>query len=411
MDTRTDAFVVLGMHRSGTSALTRVMNLLGARLPNDLLAPGENNILGYWESRQIVSSNDRLLGLLDRFWADPKPMPVDWMESRHAISAIEAAKELIQKEFGGNGGFVLKDPRFSRLMPVWQIAMSHFGIEPLCLIACRNPLEVFHSLNARNGFDAEHVFLLWLAYTLEAEFATREMRRVVIHYDALIDDWRSTLSRGLDDIGAGGLERSRDSMTAADSFIDQDQHHHRSTLDQFLDHPEASSEVKDAYTALRSGDALEDPDIFDRLRQRWRATWEKTSPGLAASSFATSLPEVQLQRSMTLLSLGQIDEAIEAARMAIDLDHEKSRMHHHLGNLFARAERWDEAESALRGAIALDRDIPAFHNGLSHVLARLDRVDEAIEAAQTAVELDPGNSRTRHHLGNLLARAARLGEA
>ena len=36
-DARRTCLIVLGMHRSGTSALARVLNLLGASLPNRML--------------------------------------------------------------------------------------------------------------------------------------------------------------------------------------------------------------------------------------------------------------------------------------------------------------------------------------------------------------------------------------
>jgi hypothetical protein len=40
------ALMILGMHRTGTSALTRVLNLLGVFVGDKLLSPGEDNING-----------------------------------------------------------------------------------------------------------------------------------------------------------------------------------------------------------------------------------------------------------------------------------------------------------------------------------------------------------------------------
>src|SRR5215470_17990760 len=50
LDART-CIIVAGMHRSGTSATARVINLLGADIASDLLPsiPG-NNDRGFWES-------------------------------------------------------------------------------------------------------------------------------------------------------------------------------------------------------------------------------------------------------------------------------------------------------------------------------------------------------------------------
>jgi hypothetical protein len=43
------ALLVFGMHRSGTSALTRVLNLRGAALSRQMVAPKSDNPRGYWE--------------------------------------------------------------------------------------------------------------------------------------------------------------------------------------------------------------------------------------------------------------------------------------------------------------------------------------------------------------------------
>ena len=48
------ALMVLGMHRSGTSALTRIFSLLGADLPKNLMPPSPANKTGYWESQDLM---------------------------------------------------------------------------------------------------------------------------------------------------------------------------------------------------------------------------------------------------------------------------------------------------------------------------------------------------------------------
>ena len=57
-DKTATAIMVLGMHRSGTSALTRILNLLGADLPEDLIKANAYNKSGYWEPSAVVALND-----------------------------------------------------------------------------------------------------------------------------------------------------------------------------------------------------------------------------------------------------------------------------------------------------------------------------------------------------------------
>jgi O-antigen biosynthesis protein len=67
------------MHRSGTSALTRVLNLLGVDLGEHLMpAAAGNNDMGFWEHAEIVGLHDQVLAALDRRWSDPRPLPANW---------------------------------------------------------------------------------------------------------------------------------------------------------------------------------------------------------------------------------------------------------------------------------------------------------------------------------------------
>ena len=64
--------LVLGMHRSGTSALTRVLNLLGLDAGRDvLMGASESNPTGHWEVERLTSFNDRLLDDRGGRWSAP----------------------------------------------------------------------------------------------------------------------------------------------------------------------------------------------------------------------------------------------------------------------------------------------------------------------------------------------------
>ena len=59
--TNRTAILICGMHRTGTSALTRVLSLLGAALPRNIYPPGTGNELGHWEPRDVVKLHDEML--------------------------------------------------------------------------------------------------------------------------------------------------------------------------------------------------------------------------------------------------------------------------------------------------------------------------------------------------------------
>ncbi|HID44873.1 MAG TPA: hypothetical protein EYP34_03850, partial [Chromatiaceae bacterium] len=71
--------LVLGMHRSGTSVLTRVLNLLGADVGENLLqAQPDINARGFWEHEDLIAINEALLSVLERNWYDFRPLPERW---------------------------------------------------------------------------------------------------------------------------------------------------------------------------------------------------------------------------------------------------------------------------------------------------------------------------------------------
>ncbi|MEY4950799.1 MAG: hypothetical protein RL698_3010, partial [Pseudomonadota bacterium] len=54
------AIVVAGMHRSGTSAFARCVNLLGAGIGERLIPTNWGNERGFWEDEEVIAADDAL---------------------------------------------------------------------------------------------------------------------------------------------------------------------------------------------------------------------------------------------------------------------------------------------------------------------------------------------------------------
>ena len=193
---RATAIVVAGMHRSGTSAITRVLSLLGIDLPRHLV-PGipSNNDLGFWESVPIAEAHDRFLASIGSAWDDVSPIPQSVFASAKADSFVGELDELLHAEYGDSSLFVVKDPRLCRLLPLWIGALDRFAARPSFVITTRNPLEVAGSLKARDGFSGTKSCLLWLRHLLDAERDSRGFARVFVSYERLLRDWVTTSER------------------------------------------------------------------------------------------------------------------------------------------------------------------------------------------------------------------------
>ena len=217
--------LVLGMHRSGTSALARVLNLHGVELGEDLLPPGKDNVQGFWEKRAIVQMHDRLLGRLDRSWNDPRPLPEGWLDSD---AAAEATREItaILGEFAGKPLFAIKDPRICQFIELWLPILKRLRIRPVVVIAVRHPQEVVDSIHSRDGWPHELSCLLWARSIMDTLGSTARLPRCVVSYDRLLVDWRDVMARAAKELCLEWPVSSDQAATAVQEFLRPAERHH-----------------------------------------------------------------------------------------------------------------------------------------------------------------------------------------
>jgi len=181
------AVFVLGMHRSGTSAVTRVLNLLGVDLSRQLMAPSPFNERGYWEHMEIVQVHDQLLASLGSHWDDIRPLPEEWSKTPAALKFAQGLRAIVERDFAASSLWGLKDPRLCRLVPLWLPLLRAMNVAPHFVLVLRDPREVAASIGKRDGKIQAASALLWLRHTLEAERATRGFPRVIVHYNDLME--------------------------------------------------------------------------------------------------------------------------------------------------------------------------------------------------------------------------------
>ncbi|RLS76185.1 MAG: glycosyltransferase [Planctomycetota bacterium] len=201
------AILVLGMHRSGTSALTGMLGAMGAALPGDPMPATADNPTGYWESRGIARLNNRLLESAGTRWNDDAAIPAKWFADPARERDRDEARRLLDDAFAAETLFALKDPRLCRLLPFWRQVLSAAGIDHSAVLVLRDPLEVARSLAARKDVPEfrpaavaapSRALLLWLRYVLDAERHSRDLPRVAVDYARLVSDWRAAVEPLLD---------------------------------------------------------------------------------------------------------------------------------------------------------------------------------------------------------------------
>ncbi|MDM8558081.1 sulfotransferase [Candidatus Parabeggiatoa sp. HSG14] len=189
------AIVVLGMHRSGTSALTRVLNILGVHLGSGLMPKHLTNELGFWEHFKIVKANEQILQRLDSSWLDSTALPEQWWHFKTLAPLRQYLSEVLRQEFSNSSLWGIKDPRLCRLLPLWIPLLEKVNSTPHFVIIVRHPLEVIASLEARDGLSYNTSLRLWLEYVLTSVQTTHGYPRVFVTYDELLKNWSATATK------------------------------------------------------------------------------------------------------------------------------------------------------------------------------------------------------------------------
>ena len=118
-----NAIFVLGMHRSGTSAVAGVMSVLGVGMPLHLMAAHATNPRGFFESDVIMRVSDRMLAAAGSSWDDWRHIDRSLVDDTLVDEAVTALGE----EFGESPLVCIKDPRHCRMAPTWFAAAEKAG--------------------------------------------------------------------------------------------------------------------------------------------------------------------------------------------------------------------------------------------------------------------------------------------
>lgn len=323
MGARKICILILGMHRSGTSALTRVISLHGAALPKRPLGPSVGNETGHWEP-------ERLNDLFEAMMVEAGTDHLDWSSFDPAslgsdrVSYYKAATvRILREEFGNAETIVLKEPRICRFVPFFTEILESLGYDIKIIHITRNPLEVAASLEARNSLAPAIGQLVWLRHVLEAEVATRGRSRVFTSYEALLADWKNAVTG----ISSGvGLTLVADAATALqiDAFLNVGQRHHAVSSLDLETSPVVSIWVKDAFFALTKLTDNSEDDAAKRTLDAVRSGFdlvEKNLVGIVApntaarsKSYGEESRELQDDCAMAVKEIQEIKQELANVR-------------------------------------------------------------------------------------------------
>jgi len=265
-----DVIMVLGMHRSGTSAVSGTLTKLGGQPPEHLMQGGYDNERGHFESVEIAAFHDELLASGGSHWHDWRGFNSEWYRSPIAKDYKQRAISLFATDFGNAPLPVLKDPRICRFVPFWLDVLREMQATPRIVMPIRSPLDVAYSLKKRNGFSLTKGLLLWLRHVLDAEIQSRSEARSIFTWEDFVSDWRQICGKISTDTGLSWPRLSDRASYEIDHFLTKDLVHHETDHARLRTHSEVHEWTLQAYEALlelaRNPFSNSAMDTLDRIR-------------------------------------------------------------------------------------------------------------------------------------------------
>ena len=235
--------LILGMHRSGTSAVAAGFHFAGLH-GGELLKSHYDNSKGYYENKKVVNLNDRILAATGGSWDNPFYFMNDDFKRSVLASFGREADEILENEFGPSENIYLKDPRLSYTLPFWLgvIRRADKDVNISVVHVVRNPYQVFQSLANRFrvepernviGLNMNACFTLWANYNAQGRYFTRDIEhQFFMAFDDIFTDGNIFVHDICNKLGmtidAEGMERYAESfldrkMVHSGKFVDLEQ--------------------------------------------------------------------------------------------------------------------------------------------------------------------------------------------
>lgn len=267
--------LILGMHRSGTSAVARIMSIAGAALPVRLMGAGVGNETGHWEPLRVMELNDALLKEVGSSWDDWRPFDPSRLLASRRDQVKRDIRAILEADYPNASLFVVKEPRICRFASLYLEALKEAGCGVRVVLPFRNPIEVCASLQKRTevwspDHTRVHAMLMWLRHVLEAEHASRHVARAFVSYERLLREPVATFSALTDQLGIAWPYAIGDVSERIEEFLAPELRHNRSSAEKVLLDPVLRQWAAEAFEALlvleRNPDSLHALETLDKIR-------------------------------------------------------------------------------------------------------------------------------------------------
>lgn len=279
-------YPILGMARSGTSAIARGLQALGVDLGAELVPADQKwNAKGFFEDNDIVYKINRsVLNIFGDMWPhinDSKQLYLDHEENLKGLKRY--AIDLLKLRMANTDHWGFKDPRTAQMLPFWQEIFGIISVEEKYIIALRNPLASAHSYQRVSGEDLEVGLLLWLAHLVPAIEQTQDKLRVMVSYEYMMQDPRYQLSRIQKALNIPLPINKHEIDVYVNEFLDKDLQHYAHNEDDFKSDQSASviplcMKMYAFFTRIARDDVAFDSEEFKAEWKNLKAEFDQMHP-------------------------------------------------------------------------------------------------------------------------------------
>ena len=365
--------LVSGMHRSGTSATAGALTLLGADAGSRLAPPRPENPKGFFELVPLVTAHDEILARCGYTWDDPRPLDVSKFSRSFRSEARRSILAVLEEELSLDGLTVVKDPRASRLIPLWVEVFEELELRPRFIHAYRSPDEVSASLIRRSGMADGPARQLWLEHVRSMERDTRGFARSFVESHALVSEPVATFTRVIEQLDLPLPFDVASRRSDLEAFLESKMLHQTGDVEVAAKLSNSEAVVLKEFKSLQTRDVVAAQKRLDAIRPRETSTSESVA-------YASHLHLDVKERLGKIIERG----ALAHERLS-DLDRRQAER---LGQINAHLGRIDQSieRPEVQNLGALWRDLDELKKGTSVEVAKLDALETAVAELDRAID-------------------------
>jgi hypothetical protein len=381
------------MHRSGTSLCSNVLGLLGVDMADEI---GENrsNPLGHFERWEIMELQDEVLGLFDRKYYSPThdyPLPPAWWADFRLRPIKERLKSCLTPVMSRSDLFGFKDPRTTRLMPMWNQIFAELRLHPKFIVCLRNPAHVAASLLARDDLEIEIGEMRALDYIVDALRHTRGRDRCFIRYDDWMTEPMLNATKLLNFVNSSAPIEVRELEIAIQAVVRPEEN--RSGRSEIQARQPSIRSFFDLVNRFAESDGTDQSldSSIESFTHSYIAFRQMLGPFEAQfKKVADERSDIEAARTSACQQLAEVHQALAAERAAAEKDKEvlletQANARQVENALAEKVKRVDELTAALTAADA-ERD--HLRNAQETAAQQLAEVHQALAAERAAAEKD-----------------------